>query len=60
MFPKVCGYPVQKELFAKPSSFCLKAKKTCHMHFSWEKLRRAELDMERVKQVRALTFFALV
>ncbi len=41
---------MQKELFSKPTSFCLKRKKTCHMHFNWEKLRRAELDMERVKQ----------
>ena len=28
----------------------MKAKKTCHIHHLWEKLRRAELDMERVKQ----------
>ena len=47
---EVCGFPLQKKLFDKPSSFCLKAKKTCQMHFCWEKLRRAEIDMERVKQ----------
>ena len=46
----MCGYPLQKELFSKPTSFCLRRKKTCNAHFNWEKLRRAELDMERVKQ----------
>jgi hypothetical protein len=27
-----------------------RAKKECNEHFSWEKLRRAELDMDRVRQ----------
>eukprot|EP00095_Tigriopus_kingsejongensis_P009703 maker-scaffold1466_size39939-snap-gene-0.7 protein:Tk09703 transcript:maker-scaffold1466_size39939-snap-gene-0.7-mRNA-1 annotation:"phd finger and cxxc domain-containing protein cg17446-like" len=46
---EVCGYPLQKQLFGKPFAFCLKPKKTCHQHYCWEKLRRAELDMDRVK-----------
>ena len=47
---EVCGYPLSKELLGKPSQFCLRAKKNCQAHFCWEKLRRAEIDMERVKQ----------
>ena len=27
-----------------------RSKKECNEHFSWEKLRRAELDMDRVRQ----------
>ena len=51
-FPKVCAFPAQKELFGRPTEFCRRAKKTCHQHFNWEKLRRAEIDMERVRLVR--------
>jgi hypothetical protein len=55
---EVCGYPVSKELMARPTQFCLRAKKHCQMHFCWEKLRRAEIDMERVRQVRKIIFQA--
>ena len=47
---EVCGYPIQKEIFAKPSEFCRLSKKNCQPHVFWEKLRRAEIDMERVRQ----------
>ena len=47
---EVCGYPIQKELFGKPGEFCRSSKKACQAHYCWEKLRRAELDMERVKE----------
>ena len=47
---EVCGYPIQKEIFAKPSEFCRLSKKSCQPHVFWEKLRRAEIDMERVRQ----------
>ena len=47
---EVCGYPIQKEIFAKPSEFCRLSKKHCQPHVFWEKLRRAEIDMERVRQ----------
>ena len=30
--------------------FCRSSKRACQSHYSWEKLRRAELDMARVKQ----------
>ena len=47
---EVCGYPIQKEVFAKPTEFCRLSKKRCQPHVFWEKLRRAEIDMERVRQ----------
>ena len=47
---EVCGYPIQKELFGKPGEFCRSSKRACQAHYCWEKFRRAELDMERVKQ----------
>ena len=47
---EVCGYPIQKIIFAKPTEFCRLSKKRCQPHVFWEKLRRAEIDMERVRQ----------
>lgn len=31
---------------------CRMSKKKCVKHYCWEKLRRATIDMERVRQVR--------
>lgn len=55
---EVCGYPISKEVFGKPTEFCRSSKKACVAHYCWEKLRRAELDMERVK-VKKFFFFKI-
>jgi len=51
---EVCGYPVQSQSVFfdpnKPVEFCRLSKKRCQVHSFWEKLRRAEIDMERVRQ----------
>jgi len=49
---EVCGCPLQSSIFSKTEAaeFCRSSKKACQAHYCWEKLRRAELDMERVKQ----------
>lgn len=47
---EVCGYPLVKNVFEATSEFCLVQKKKCSKHNNWEKLRRAEIDMERVHQ----------
>jgi len=51
---EVCGYPIEKEILGKTGKdgeeFCRSSKRACQIHYSWEKLRRAELDMARVKQ----------
>jgi len=45
----VCGYPLTKNIFSPSGEFCRVSKKECNAHFCWEKLRRGELDMERVR-----------
>ncbi|XP_021961175.1 CXXC-type zinc finger protein 1 isoform X2 [Folsomia candida] len=46
---EVCGCPVVVDLTENMEKFCRLPKKKCNRHFCWEKLRRAELDMERVR-----------
>merc|ERR1712203_1206038 len=46
---EVCGYPLQQEVFGKPVAFCRLSQKKCQQHSFWEKFRRAEIDMERVR-----------
>ncbi|EFX66713.1 hypothetical protein DAPPUDRAFT_229353 [Daphnia pulex] len=46
----VCGYPSVRNVFDETGEFCLIQKKKCVKHNNWEKLRRAEIDMERVRQ----------
>ncbi|XP_073950640.1 CXXC-type zinc finger protein 1-like isoform X2 [Choristoneura fumiferana] len=46
----VCGCPLVKKLFEPTGEFCRAPKKSCLKHYQWEKLRRAEIDMERVRQ----------
>ncbi|XP_065350906.1 CXXC-type zinc finger protein 1-like [Cloeon dipterum] len=47
---EVCGCPIMKDVFTETGEMCQVAKKKCVRHFCWEKLRRAEIDMERVRQ----------
>ncbi|CAH0678671.1 unnamed protein product [Chilo suppressalis] len=46
----VCGCPLVKRVFEPTGEFCRAPKKSCLKHYQWEKLRRAEIDMERVRQ----------
>lgn len=47
---EVCGAPLYRDVFEETNEFCRVYKKKCAKHFCWEKLRRAEIDMERVQQ----------
>ncbi|XP_065581204.1 CXXC-type zinc finger protein 1-like isoform X2 [Artemia franciscana] len=47
---EVCGCPLLKNVLEESNEFCRVAKKKCVRHLGWEKLRRAEIDMERVRQ----------
>ncbi|PSN52659.1 CXXC-type zinc finger protein 1 [Blattella germanica] len=49
-FNKVCGCPLVTNVFKPTGEFCRAPKKSCLKHYCWEKLRRAEIDMERVRQ----------
>lgn len=47
---EVCGCPLVTDVFVPTGEFCRIAKKKCMKHYCWEKLRRAEIDMERVRE----------
>lgn len=46
----VCGCPLVNNAFCYTGEFCRMSKKTCFKHYMWEKIRRAEIDLERVRQ----------
>ncbi|GFR82294.1 CXXC-type zinc finger protein 1 [Elysia marginata] len=46
----VCGCPIATNLFQEGETLCRVAKRKCVKHFCWEKLRRAEIDMQRLRQ----------
>ncbi|XP_018568188.1 CXXC-type zinc finger protein 1 isoform X2 [Anoplophora glabripennis] len=46
----VCGCPLVTNVFSPTGEFCRAPKKSCTKHYVWEKLRRAEIDLERVRQ----------
>jgi len=47
---EVCGFPLTKNVFKETGEFCRLSRKECNEHYCWEKLKRAELDMDRVRQ----------
>ncbi|XP_073397432.1 CXXC-type zinc finger protein 1 isoform X2 [Dendrobates tinctorius] len=46
---EVCGCPIVKDVFELTGEFCRVPKRKCNRHYCWEKLRRAEVDLERVR-----------
>ncbi|MBN3319405.1 CXXC1 protein, partial [Atractosteus spatula] len=46
---EVCGCPLVRDVFDPTGDFCRVAKRKCNKHYCWEKLRRAEVDLERVR-----------
>lgn len=46
----VCGCPLVKNVFELTGEFCRAPKKNCFKHYAWEKIRRAEIDLERVRE----------
>jgi len=47
---EVCGCPLVANVFQETGEFCRISRKKCNKHYCWEKLRRAEIDMDRVRQ----------
>lgn len=47
----VCGCPLTDDVIKKNDDFCRVQKKSCFKHHMWEKIRRAEIDMECVRQM---------
>ena len=48
---EVCGCPLVRDVFELTGEFCRLPKRQCNRHYCWEKLRRAEVDLERVRVV---------
>ena len=48
----MCGCPLVTNVFEETGDFCRASKRTCLKHYCWEKLRRAEIDLQRIQQVR--------
>ncbi|XP_068952336.1 CXXC-type zinc finger protein 1 [Petaurus breviceps papuanus] len=46
---EVCGCPLVRDMFELTGDFCRLSKRQCNRHYCWEKLRRAEVDLERVR-----------
>lgn len=46
----VCGCPLVRNVFQLTGEFCRAPKKNCFKHYAWEKIRRAEIDLERVRE----------
>ncbi|XP_068388711.1 CXXC-type zinc finger protein 1-like [Eschrichtius robustus] len=46
---EVCGCPLVKNVFEPTGNFCCLPKRLCNSHCCWEKLRRAEVDLERMR-----------
>ncbi|XP_068026608.1 CXXC-type zinc finger protein 1 isoform X3 [Melanerpes formicivorus] len=46
---EVCGCPLVRDVFELTGEFCRVPKRRCQRHYCWEKLRRAEVDLERVR-----------
>jgi hypothetical protein len=49
---EVCGCPLVRNVFDPTGEYCRIGKRKCNKHYNWEKLRRAEVDLERVRVVR--------
>ncbi|XP_076469080.1 CXXC-type zinc finger protein 1-like isoform X1 [Babylonia areolata] len=47
---EVCGCPLVSNVFEEKEKYCQVSKRKCAKHFCWEKLRRAEIDLERLRQ----------
>jgi len=47
---EVCGCPLVTNVFEETGDFCRTSKRTCLKHYCWEKLRRAEIDLQRIQQ----------
>ncbi|XP_046572463.1 CXXC-type zinc finger protein 1-like isoform X2 [Haliotis rubra] len=46
----VCGCALVTHVFEETGEYCRAPKRKCLKHYCWEKLRRAEIDMNRLRQ----------
>lgn len=51
---EVCGCPLPKStnvIEDSETEICLAPKRSCSLHFKWEKMRRAHIDLEKLRTV---------
>ncbi|XP_019574787.2 CXXC-type zinc finger protein 1 [Rhinolophus sinicus] len=51
---EVCGCPLVHNVFELTDNFCHLPKRLCNHHYCWEKLRRAEVDLQRIRALQKL------
>ncbi|XP_032952259.1 CXXC-type zinc finger protein 1-like [Rhinolophus ferrumequinum] len=51
---EVCGCPLVHNVFELTDNFCHLPKRLCNHHYCWEKLRRAEVDLQRIRGLQKL------
>lgn len=55
----ICGFPLVEEVFAPTEKFCCTPRSKCTVHVGWERRKRANIDVERYRQVRGLLRLAI-
>ncbi|THD28787.1 CpG-binding protein [Fasciola hepatica] len=45
----VCGFPFVHDVFVETGDFCCVPRSRCNRHLGWERLRRAQIDLERYR-----------
>ena len=51
---ELCGCPLRSEdnpFDDEPNNFCRLLRKKCNLHYGWEKVRQAVLDLETLEQM---------
>lgn len=48
---EVCGCPLVDDVFKASGEFCCAPKKRCAKHHQWEKFRRAEIDLDKMRML---------
>ena len=48
---EICGCPLynKNNILEDSKEICLLSKRNCQVHFKWEKLRRAQFDLEKLR-----------
>lgn len=53
---EVCGFPLSGDSTGPSAHYCHMFKKNCSKHPSWERLKRAEIDLETLRTVRYVMY----
>lgn len=51
----VCGFPLVTQVFTETGQYCCVPRGKCSAHVGWERLRSANIDIERYRHVSLFT-----